>query len=151
MTNAFHSCPQQQLIKFMLESGSKSLISKYIFPIKTQLVYMLLFTITLTSQNLPLTLNSLLLSAMAFYEHLFALSLVLALSLSSTDTSLAARQLLDIGADSSSTPALIQSTIPPLIQPQFPNVGLPVFQTVPKPKMPATLPSTQIPLHQHGQ
>ena len=82
---------------------------------------------------------------MAFYEHIFAFSLVLVLSLSSTDTSLAARHLLDTGADSSSTPALIQSTIPPLIQPKFPNVGLPVFQTLPMPKMPATLPSTQIP------
>ena len=39
VTNAFHNCPQQQLIKFMLESGSKSLISKYIFPIKTQLAH----------------------------------------------------------------------------------------------------------------
>ena len=99
---------------------------------------MLLFTKTLTSQNLPLTLNSLLLSAMAFYEHIFAFSLVLALSLSSTEPS----SLPSFGLRCRFK---FNPTIPPLIQPKFPNVGLPMFQTLPKPKMPATLPSTQIP------
>lgn len=41
---------------------------------------------------------------MACYNHVFALCLVLALLLSSTDMSLAARHLLDTPADSNSTP-----------------------------------------------
>ena len=48
---------------------------------------------------------------MAFYKHIFILSLVLALPLSSMEMRLAARHILD------ATPALTKPTIPTLVKP----------------------------------
>lgn len=71
---------------------------------------------------------------MAFYKHMFLLSLVLALSLSSTNMSLAARHLWDTPADPN--PLLLKPTIPVGLFPYFPNL--------PKPRIPQ-LPATQNP------